>query len=269
MAPLVSVYMTVKNGDRWVESAVSSIQAQTLNQWELIIVDDGSTDETVTIITDIAKNDSRIGVVPTKGVGRGAALNLALRNCQAEFIANLDADDLSHPKRLETQYACAQAHPQFQLLSSSGVIIEDDAMPKWPTISDVPPVHDVTQELAYHCPINHSTVFARRESFRGVGGYDGNLPSQFDYDMWVRLAAAGCKLGRINQPLGAKRWHSSQSFEAKNHLRYVLNSLRVQARAIGILQSGWKARAYLVARFGWAIVPRQMRLLARQALKRW
>ncbi|MDI3328509.1 MAG: glycosyltransferase [Alicyclobacillaceae bacterium] len=264
MRPAISVYMTVKNGGRWVRFAVESIQNQTFQEWEFIIVDDGSTDDTPWILNEFEKNDSRIRVVLTEGIGRGAALNLALSQCQADYVANLDADDLSHPQRLELQYEKAQENPHYVLFCSRSLTIHNETDILWPRVSKSQLfMEDVTNKIPYFNPINHSSVFARREALLSVGGYDQNLMGQFDYDLWVRLAEAGHRLGRFDAALVAKRWHEAQSFEAKNHVRYVLSSLGIQARAIRALRAGLGAWAFLGGRLAWGLLPRQLRVRVR------
>lgn len=263
--PLVSVYMTVRNGEKWVTHAIRSIQFQTLREWELVVVDDGSTDNTLGILKTFAESDRRIRVIPTGGLGRGAALNLALQHCNADFVANLDADDLAHPYRLEIQHRIARKHPEFSLLASKSIIIEGENDPEWVPISkELPLVSDVTEKLVYYNPINHSSVFAHREVLLRVGGYNETLRSHLDYDLWVRLATMGYRLGEVNLPLAAKRWHKAQSFEARAHIKYVAHSLIIQAKAIRALQPGLSAWFYWAARFGWALVPRSWRLAARR-----
>jgi len=264
LQPLVSVYMTVRNGSRWVRYAVESIRAQTFKEWELVIVDDGSTDNTLEILGNYAKHDTRIKVISTQAVGRGPALNKALAHCRAKFVANLDADDLAHPKRLEIQYGIARSHPQVALLVSTFIIITEKNNPEWPDVENKSAnIRDVTKMLAYYNPINHSSVFAQREAFLAVSGYDQNLRGQLDYDLWVRLAAAGYRLGQVDLPLAAKRWHDAQWFETKAHLAYVVDSVRIQAKAIRVLRPGSHAWLYWLGRFGWAMVPRRMRFLVK------
>jgi len=257
--PLINVYMTVKNGIPWVEHAILSIQKQTMGNWEFIIVDDGSTDATPDLLKKIQSQDSRIRVIPTGGVGRGAALNIALSNCQSDFVANLDADDLAHPHRLEIQYQAALENQEYSVFCSKGVIITDETKPNWPNLlEDRIILKDVTRLLVYGNQVNHSSTFARREAFCEVGNYKENLLIE-DYDLWVRLAASGHKIARVESPLVAKRLHHNQSFEAKKHLAYVLRSLKIQRTAINNLHGGPRAWFYLIARLPWGILPRNVR----------
>ncbi len=262
MKPLVSVYMTVRNGSRWLREAIESIQIQTLQEWELIVVDDGSTDDSLRIAQELASSDKRITVVPTGGVGRATALNTALSLCRTEFVANLDADDLAHPKRLEIQYTLAEKYPEYSLICSDCIIIKESNATQWESLEcTTVGLMDITKKLAYYNPVNHSSVFMRRKVLLQVGGYSTKLNMNVDYELWVRLAAAGNKLARINMPLVAKRWHDEQSFENKRHLAYVLSSLRVQAQAIRLLKPGPLAWIFIGGRLFWGLMPRFIRFI--------
>ena len=266
-APLVSVYMTVKNGRRWVSYAIESILAQTFRDWELVVVDDGSSDGTADVLRHYA-GDPRVKVLLTPGIGRAPALNLALSNCRSEYVANLDADDLAHPQRLEIQYACARQYPHIGLWSTDAVIIMGDEIPNWLPVSEESiPVRDITSLLSFFNPINHSTVFARRSDLVDAGGYAPALRGQYDYDLWVRLAARGVRMAKVGLPLGAKRWHSSQSFEAGRHLRYAVDSVRIQLRANRALGGGLKGWGYALARLAWAMVPRPIRARGHRVIR--
>lgn len=269
MNPTISVYMTVKNGARWVRSAVRSIQEQTFGDWEFVIVNDGSTDETSAILEDVARRDDRIRVVHTKGIGRGAALNLALSLCRAEFVANIDADDVSHPMRLEIEYSIASRHPDFAVICSEFLVINADEEITWSEPSDNNiSIRDVTVTLAYYNPVIHSSILARRNALMAVGGYNEMLRSHLDYDLWVRLAAAGYRVSCVDVALVAKRWHPNQSFEGRDHVRYALQSLRIQARAIRDLDVGVGGWIAMGGRLVWSVLPRTVRAIVHRARHR-
>lgn len=262
--PIVSVYMTVKNGSKWIRDAVSSVRQQTLEDWELVVVDDGSTDSTLETLLKLQALDQRIRVIPTEGIGRGAALNLAISNCRCDWLANLDADDLAHPDRLKIMYRIAQNHPEFALFSSGTIILEDGKEIQWPVLKiENETLHDVSKLLAFYNPINHSSVFLLRSAVTSVRGYSEELKSQLDYDLWVRLLGKGYRLANANYALAAKRCHSGQSFESRNHLVYVFNSTKAQKKAIKILRAGFPAWACLIGRTTWALLPRGLRIKIR------
>lgn len=267
--PEVSVICTVKNGEKHIRETIESIINQTFTYWEFIIVDDGSTDSTSIILSEYAQKDSRINFIPTNGIGRGKALNLAIQNSKGNLVSNIDADDPSHPNRLEIQSKLIQTTNIYDLLSGSSIIIKGNESPKWNKVDKKQmyegiTIKDVTNILPYRNPINHSSVMVKKTALKNVGGYKENIESQFDYDLWVRLAAEGYRLGKVNYPLACKRIHSEQSFETKKRLKYLWNSMRIQKKAIRELDSSPLAYFVLGGRFLFGCLPHNWRISLRR-----
>ena len=145
----------------WIESAVKSIEDQTFQDWELIIVDDGSTDNTLEILERMKNEDPRIILIPTKGVGR-KALNIALSKCRADFIANLDGGGLAHPKGWKFNTKLAKKSQIRRLLQSKYHHKQENKIGVANTFKYSASLKDVTRLLAYKIPVNHSPVFVRR-----------------------------------------------------------------------------------------------------------
>src|SRR5688572_22693957 len=118
MPPQVSVVMPVRNGARWLGEAVASVIAQSHSDWELIAVDDGSTDDTPGILSEYAKRDDRIRVVRQEPLGLVSALNRGLSEVRGSLLARLDADDRALTERLDRQISHLAAHPEIGLLGS-------------------------------------------------------------------------------------------------------------------------------------------------------
>jgi len=186
--PQVSVVMAVYNGEKYLRQAVESILHQTFTDFEFIIVDDGSTDTTPAILD--AYHDPRI-VRLRNGTNAGVSysLNRALEVSRAGYYAIQDADDFSHPRRLEKQVAFLEAHPQVGLLGTAYDVM--DAEGHW--VGRVsPPTDNETLQRALvrrNC-FGHGSVVMRREIVVGVGGYEylEQLWPVEDYDLWLRLA---------------------------------------------------------------------------------
>ena len=130
----VSVICTAKNASATIERTIRSIRAQDFQNWEMIVIDDGSTDDTVDLINGFAQADARIRLVATGGIGRGRALNRAVAEAQADLVANIDADDESHPCRLRCQLKAMKQHPEFAVMASKSISIYRAATPAWPEI---------------------------------------------------------------------------------------------------------------------------------------
>lgn len=264
--PTVSVICTARNAEATIQPVLESIVRQSFPNWELVVVDDGSTDGTLNILREYAKNDPRIRVIASPGVGRGKALNLAIGHCRSSLIANIDADDPSHFQRLEFQLKALKEHPEFTLICSDTVhLFDDDVLAQTTLEYQATATTDITRELALRNPINHSATLIRKVALDHLGGYSEKRRSLFDYELWIRLAEAGYKLGKLNCPLASKRIHSGQSFETKKRLAYLYGVSKLQSRAIRALGSHWSAWGVMVLKFVWGLLPQRLRIVSRQA----
>lgn len=259
--------MTVKNGGRYIRDAVKSIQAQDVDDWETVIVDDGSRDGTTAYLHELSEKDARFRIKLTAGIGRGAALNIAVSMCRAEFLTNLDADDLAHPARIRTLIKLFHDYPNYAAISGASIVFMGNDLPLWPKSSDKKLfVEDVTQMLPFTNPICHSGVALRKTSLFNAGMYDKSRRSQFDYELWVRLAERGYRIGRTGATIAAKRSHEQQSFERTKHLRYAYQSAMIQWRAISAVGANWFLAAMSIAlHLFWAFVPVRFRMLVRRS----
>lgn len=262
----ISVICTVRNEVRHIEAALRSVLLS--SAVEVIVVDDGSTDGTADVLRQLAAADPRVRVIQAADHGRGPALAAAFSASTSPYVMNLDADDLVHPEWVHRGPALLADHPQFHALSPSPRYLDADATMTWTSAPSAMTPRDVTRELAVLNPLVHSGAILRREAVARVGGYDRSLRTHFDYDLWIRLAAAGGRLGRVDARLVCKRLHTGQKFERYGRLAYVWASGRVQARAIRALRAGPWAWCTLVGRLGWGLLPRRMRLGARKRLAR-
>lgn len=240
-----------------------SVQHQTLEAWEMVIVDDGSDDDTADCVARASGTDQRIKLVRTEGVGRSRALNLAVSRTRACLIANLDADDWFHSRHLEVLDRCRRERPEFAVFCTKTVIFGSGEHPDWPGEADTASINsleitDVAPQLVTRNPVCHSSVLISKEVLEAVGGYNETISSQIDYDLWIRIAATRGRIGRIALPLVAKRIHMGQSFEARNRLRYLINSARTQARAIRLLGGSWHHWCALIVRLVWGLRPRRL-----------
>jgi glycosyltransferase involved in cell wall biosynthesis len=264
-SPIISVVCSVKNGENTIGLTIESIINQSFKDWEFIIVDDGSTDNTSLIINEYAKQDMRIKFIKTDGVGRGNALNLAIKNSKGYYIANIDADDPSHPQRLEFQYLALKKNKEFSLVSTNYSLISGDEDPYWENIDctsiDNIKVIDITHNLIRNNPINHSSILVKKKDLENVGLYDVDRQCLFDYDLWIRLAQHSYRLGYINQKLSTKRFHKNQSFENKKRLNYLQESLKLQKRAIINLNGNVLDYLFAYGRFVYGLLPQNVRKL--------
>lgn len=262
---MISVLITAYNSAPFIGDAIRSIIGQAVDDIECVVVDDGSTDDTVRAIR--AAGDSRVRLIEGGRIGRGRALNLALLRSRGELIAIQDADDLSHPRRLEIEREALAQHPEFAGVGTGQILFEGDAAPSWPVweAGSTPfPVRDTGRKLIFLNPVSHTTLLLRREALEAVGGYDESRKCLFDWDLLIRLAAAGRRVGRLPIPLAAKRIHPAQFFEGGGRLEYMIDCFRLQGRAVRLLGRSPLFWTVFPLLFAYRMLPRRVRIEARR-----
>jgi glycosyltransferase involved in cell wall biosynthesis len=207
--------MPVRDEQAFLPAALRSLARQTLRSWELVAVDDGSSDATPSILADAARHDSRIRVVRRDGGGLVAALNAGLAECCAPLLARMDGDDICHPRRLELQAAYLQAHPDtglvacaFRHFPRTGLKQGMLAYEQWQnTLAS----HElIMNDLFVESPFVHPSVMARRTAIDSAGGYRDSGWAE-DYDLWLRLARSGTRFARLPQTLFFWRDHPGRA----------------------------------------------------------
>ena len=211
----VSLLMGVYNGEEYLAEAMDSILSQTLSDFELIVVDDGSTDGSPKRLADYAARDKRVRVVTQKNAGLTAALNAAAKLANAPLLARMDPDDVALPTRLAEQVAFMDAHPEITLLGTRVILIDP-----YGTAYQYP-LHPLTHEeidaklmQGEGWAIVHPVAMMRREAFERVGGYDERFRTSQDFDLWLRMAETG-RLANLETPLLKYRQHLASANFAK------------------------------------------------------
>jgi glycosyltransferase involved in cell wall biosynthesis len=207
--PAVTVLMAVHNTDAYLQDAIESVRAQSLANLELVIVDDGSTDDSWPIISAAAARDHRIGARrrATAG-GASRALNEGLAVATAQYITRQDGDDVSLPTRLEEQVAFLEGEPtagavgtQATLIDRQGKRLSETSFP----IND----HDIQSMLIESMCFVGPTVMARRSAFARAGlWFDDELSGTEDYDFVLRLSEVA-RLHNLDRPLYLYRQHGA------------------------------------------------------------
>lgn len=214
--PAISVLMTVFNAEAYLADSIETIQRQTFKDWEFIIVDDASTDHSVTIAESYAEKDPRIKIIRNAiNKGQTHCLNQGLVEARAIWIARQDADDLSHPERFEKQWQRIQQEPGLALLGTSGVLI--DRSGKVIGLLDVPLTQElITWSVAIKNPFLHTAVMFRTEIARSLGGYDEHYQIAQDYDLWTRMIRQYRVANLSERLVGYRHLESSLSKSGKN-----------------------------------------------------
>lgn len=206
--PLVSVVMNVRNGEPYLEEAVQSILDQTYHHFELIVVDDGSTDNTSKILEKFKVRDSRINIITQDAKGIYYAANNGCMAAKGKYIARFDSDDISLPGRLEKQVKFLEENPDIVMTGSAVMRIDKDGSQIETFLPPVSPAQIESKILQWN-PIIQTTVMMRREAFESIGGYREIFELCGDYDLSIRLSEK-FQLANIAEPLVYRRMHISE-----------------------------------------------------------
>ncbi len=231
--PLVSVIMAAKNVEKYISEAIDSVINQTYKNWELIIVDDGSNDTTLSIIHSYVKNDSRIKIICNeKSVGQAIARNTAVKNSSGDFLAILDADDIAMPDRITGQVHFLENNPNVSAIGGHAEIIDENGKSlgiKRKALN----IDAIRFSLLLQNQFIHSAMMIRRDVFNKFGGYDNDFLYAEDYDLWCRIIEKNIILN-INkvvskyriQPGSVTKMKDTQRIQLRNNMVVVFRNVR-------------------------------------------
>jgi glycosyltransferase involved in cell wall biosynthesis len=223
MVPAVSVVVATRNYGRFLAGALRSMLGQTWRDFELVIIDDGSTDDTAEVVR-LFFSDPRVRYHRTDGLGQSRAKNLGIRLARAPLVAFLDGDDEWLPTKLERQLplfdnpAVGVVYARRELIDAAG----DDL----PTPASVLVRGQVYDDLLVRNPVCFSSAVVRRAVFEAVGMFDPALPLSIDYDLWLRVARH-FEFDYVDEPLVRYRTgHANLSSRIAERLAAILSVLR-------------------------------------------
>jgi len=220
--PTISILMPVYNGARYLREAVESLRAQTFGDFEIIAVDDGSTDNSGAILQKLAQTDPRIRIISRPNTGIVGALNDGLAVARGEFVARMDGDDIAHPERLAVQLSHLRAHPELVAIGC-GVRMVDPAgraLKNFTVCTDAPTLRRELIE-AKTIGIIHPTLFVRRSVLERVGGYRSQYNFVEDIDLFLRLLDEG-DLGNAPDILLDYRQHLQSTNSTRHEKQHPL-----------------------------------------------
>lgn len=252
----VSVIMPVCNAENVVKTAVESILAQSLSDFEFIIVDDGSTDQTVKVIRSFKDNRIRL-VCQSQKKGVAATLNTGLRQTTSPYIARMDADDIAHKDRLAIQINYLDRHHDIGVVCSWVKIIDKEG--KETGCLHYPTSDKRLKRLLFrrNCII-HPTVVVRKAFLMQYGGYDEDLEGAEDYDLWLRLALH-TRFHTVSREL---LWYrlSSGSVSYQENRRILTMTVKAKIKAMREYGYSWLNVCMLIQPLLSLTVPDQIRL---------
>jgi Glycosyl transferase family 2 len=206
--PAVTVLTSVYNGEAYLAQALESVLAQSLSDWECVVVDDGSSDGSPEIARRFAATDSRFRVHVQANQGPPSARNAGLQHARGRYVAVLDADDVALPDRLERQVAHLDANPDVALVGSNVTMMSGSGhefgLAEYPLDDEA-----IRAQLERQTAFVHSAATYRRELVLDTGGYRGVARYAEDLDLWLRLAERG-RLANLAEPLVRYRVHATQ-----------------------------------------------------------
>ncbi|OOZ36221.1 glycosyltransferase family 2 protein [Solemya velesiana gill symbiont] len=220
--PQISVLLPFRNMEQTLDECLASINGQTLKDYELLAVNDHSTDGSRALVANLAANDSRIRLFDNKGNGLVDALNHGLSKARTGLVARMDGDDVMHPRRLERQFEHMQHHPEVALLGCATRLFPEHVILngyreyiRWQNSCNTP--EQIADEIYIESPFAHPGVVFRKQIVERLGGYrDGPFPE--DYELWLRLHRAGYRMAKLPEIL--LDWREYPSRTSRVDLRY-------------------------------------------------
>jgi len=225
--PKVSVILPVYNCEKYLQYAIESILDQTFKDFELLILDDGSTDKSSEIAKKYAAKDNRIRYFYHSNMGLAKTLNKGLKLARGVYIARQDADDISHPERLEKQVKYLDGHPEIALVGTSMYQIDEKGKKLY--FYKFPTSHNKIIKLLEkgENPFPHTSIMIRKSVINMIGGYRELFKKAQDYDLYLRVCER-FKVASIPEPLVQVRFHeesisrSERFFETRMYALYAL-----------------------------------------------
>jgi glycosyltransferase involved in cell wall biosynthesis len=249
---LVSYLITVFNGEKFISKTISSILKQEYKHLEVIVVDDGSNDNSLAVLQKFATLDQRIKIYSPGRLGRAKSLNFGLSKCTGKYIAVNDADDFSKPDRIAKQVEFMESHPGVGLLGTAKEIHEEDGR-VW--IDRVPMQNvEIRRFFLKGQPIQHSSVMFRRDILEKAGGYNENIPFLLDRDIFLRVGKIS-NMHQLPEPLIILNRSPRQYFRNRyTGLERVKLGTYYQLKAVDDFGFSPLRKLPILAKFAWSFI---------------
>ncbi len=236
----ISVIMGIYNCAPTLSEAIDCIIAQTYTDWELILCDDGSADDTYVVADSYRKRypEKIVLLKNERNLGLNATLNLCLAMASGEYIARMDGDDVCDPTRFEKELQVLETEPDIAIVSSDMAHFDESG--EWGRITH--PTYPKAKDFLGGTPFCHAPCMVRKEAYDAVKGYtvDDKLLRVEDYHLWIKMYKAGFKGKNIGEVL----YHMRDDRNARNRrkFRYRINEARVKVfavKALGLPKTGY------------------------------
>ena len=234
MVPKISVLMGIYNCAATLPAAIECILNQTVQDFELILCDDGSSDDTYQVAKGYCDRypEKIVLLRNEKNMGLNYTLNHCLAHATGEFIARMDGDDLCSPDRFEKELQLLEAHPEMAVVSTEMTYFDETGT--WGRSHGI--VCPQCRDFLYGTPFCHAPCMARRAAINAVGGYtdDPKYLRVEDYDLWVKLYAAGYRGMNLQEPLYQMR--DDRNAFTRRKFKYRINEARVICKAVRLFK---------------------------------
>lgn len=267
--PKISVLMPVHNGEKYLSTSIKSILSQSFKNYEFIVIDDGSIDNSLKIIQGYKKKDKRIIVIQNiTNIGTTKSLNKGLRVAKGRYVVRMDADDWSYPNRLQKQYEFMEKHPEIVVSGGTIDVCNEDMeviyTRKYP-LQD----KDVRKIIFLYSPFAHSATIWNAEKMKHVGGYNENIPLSQDCELYFRVGKFA-KFGNINSKIVKLRTHNRSSSISKDIIQ---EKYAIYARIKAILEYNYNSsildKFYIFIRIlAMFLIPTKVKFLVFNLLRR-
>lgn len=243
---MVSIVMSVYNADKYLSQAIKSVLNQTYENFEFIIIDDGSKDNSLAIMNRFAKEDDRIKVIHKENSGLTKSLNIGLRETQGEYIARLDADDIWSPSKLEKQIDFLETNNDYALVGTAYDEIDDNdhIIHSKQRVVLMTENSQIRDNIVRFNPFFHSSVVFRKEVLETIGFYNERFKYTQDYEFWVRIMSM-YKIANLPEVLASRRYAEGMiSIDKEKEQR--MYAIQAKLLAITLLDKSVASYKYLI-----------------------
>jgi glycosyltransferase EpsE len=265
MSPKVSVVSTVYNGEGYFDRAIPGILGQTFSDFEFILVDDGSTDQSLEKLRELAQRDQRVRVFAPGRLGAAKAYNYGVAQATGEYVARQDFDDRSYPERLRLQVALLDAQPKLGCVGGYYILVDERRGERY--VRMPPTEHsEIIAAMARYIPIAHTVATFRRQAWVEAGGYPlvNNL---IDLRFYLSLGKSGWHFANVPEVLGEHFVHDSSFFHRSlSYVERQRDLARVQAQTVRELGLPRWMYLYSLGRHAYAYIPSGLKRVLRRGL---
>lgn len=251
--PRISVIMSVYNAEVYVVEAIKSILNQSFSDFEFLIIDDCSNDDSINILNLYAQKDARIRIFANKeNLGLTKNLNKLIQISNGEFMARMDADDISLSERFNEQIKHFENHPDIDIIGTFSENISNDG-----TVigkRKVPVTHEEIRKLLPKLnPLSHPTVMFRTSALKRIGGYDERYKTSQDFHLWYKAIGNGLKL--MNIPSVLFQYRMDNDYASRKSFQYRMNEFKIKLDGYKLIGLPWYKYHYALISLVLAFVP--------------